>query len=180
MSQHDKTQVATPEIVELVGVLEKILRAQYEDYKKIANFIELKQEAIRNANMQEITGICQDEHVVAQHATQLEKQRLLLTGELTSKLQPNASEPLTVSQIAEVLEDPDRQRILELATQLKQTVKEVRQASSIVHKAADVLSAHMGGLLQTMQSVLSKAQVYSQKGRISVVTQSQYCLDLKS
>ena len=180
MSQHDKQQVVTPEIAELVGVLEKILRAQHDDYKKIAKFIERKQEAIRNANMQEITSICQDEHEVAQHATQLEKQRLLLTGDLTSRLQPNASEPLTVSQIAEVLVGPDRERILELSTALKQTVKDVRQASSIVRKAADKLAAHMGGLLQTMQSVLSKAQVYSQQGRISVATQSQYCLDLKS
>ena len=105
---------------------------------------------------------------------------MLLTGKLTSKLQPDASEPLTVSQIAEVLEEPDRQRILEISAALKHTVKEVRQASSIVRKAADTLSAHMGGLLQTMQSVLSKAQVYSQQGKLSVSMQSQYCLDLKS
>lgn len=180
MSQHDKAQVVTPEIVELVGLLERILCAQHDDYKKIANFIERKQEAIRNADMHQITSICQEEHVVTQHATQLEKQRLQLTGDLTSRLQPDAREPLTVSQIAEVLVDPDRQRILELSTALKQTVKEVRQASSIVRKAADALAAHMGGLLQTMQSALSKAQVYSQHGRISLAAQSQYCLDLKS
>ncbi len=180
MSQHDESQVVIPEVVELVGVLEKILSALHDDYKKIARLIERKKEAIRSANMQEITGICKEEHVVAQHATQLEKQRLVLIGDLTSRLQPNASEPLTVSGIADALDDPDRDRILELAHALKQTVKEVRQASSVVRKAADTLAAHMGGLLQTMQSVLSKAQVYSQKGRISVSAQSQYCLDIKS
>lgn len=180
MSQHDKSQVVTPEVVELIGLLESILCAQHDDYKKIAKLIERKQEAIRNANMQDITGICQEEQVVAQHATQLEKQRLVLTGDLTSRLQPNASEPLTVSRIADALDEPDRDRILELTNALKQTVKEVRQASSIVRKAADALATHMSGLLQTMQSVLSKAQVYSQQGRISAATQSQFCLDIKS
>lgn len=180
MSQCDELQVVTPEVVELVGLLERILCAQHDDYKKIAKLIERKKEAIRNANMQAITGICKEEHVVAQHATQLEKQRLVLIGELTSRLQPDASEPLTVSRIASVLEEPDCDRVLELANALKQTVKEVRQSSSVVRKAADALAVHMGGLLQTMQTVLSKAQVYSQQGRISAATQSQYCLDIKS
>lgn len=180
MSKHDEIQEATPQIIKLVRLLEGILCAQHDDYKKIAEYIARKQEAIRNANMEDITNICQHEHVVAQHATQLEKQRLVLIGEITSRLQPNASDPLTVSQIAESLAEPDRNRILELAGALQQTVNEVRAASSIVRKASDALAVHMGGLLQTMQSVLSKAQVYSQKGRISIATQSQFCLDIKS
>lgn len=180
MSKHDKQIIATPEVIKLVGLLERILCAQHDDYKKIAKLIERKQEAIRNANMQDITSICQDEHVVAQHVTQLEKQRLVLVGDLTSRLQPNASDPLKVSQIADALAESDRNRILEITRDLQQTVKEVRQASSVVRKASDALAVHMGGLLQTMQSVLSKAQVYSQQGRISIAAQSQYCLDIKS
>lgn len=180
MSKHDESNNAAPEVIKLIGLLEKILIAQHDDYKKIAKLIERKQEAIRNADMQDITSICQEEHQVAQHVTQLEKQRLILVGDLTSRLQPNASEPLRVSQIADVLTEPDRKRIMEITNALQQTVKEVRQASSVVRKASDTLAIHMGGLLQTMQSVLSKAQVYSQKGRISIATQSQYCLDIKS
>ncbi len=70
--------------------------------------------------------------------------------------------------------------MLQLSDELRSTIEEVRGSSRIVRAAADALARHMGGLLQTVQSALSRARVYSDQGRIATGAQYQFCLDLKS
>ena len=59
-------------------------------------------------------------------------------------------------------------------------VDEVRTVSGMVRGAADALSRHMTGLMQSVQSVLASAKVYGRRGRLVSSGQNQYCVDVKS
>ncbi len=180
MSSCEHESTTSTSVNELVMRLEQILHSQQQDYEKLGQLIQRKREAIRQADMNAIADLCQKENTIAQHVTELEKTRLILSAELTRTLDPKASRPLSMSEVAQAIDEPNRSRLLQLSQALRETIEEVRAASSIVRAAADGLSRHMGGLLQTVQSALSRARVYSDRGRIATGAQYQFCLDLKS
>ena len=180
MSSCEPESTTSTSVDELVMRLEQILHGQQQDYEKLGKLIQCKREAIRQADMNAIAQLCQQENTIAQHVTELEKTRLILSAELTRTLDPTASRPLSMSEVAQAIDEPNRSRLLQLSQALRGTIEEVRAASSIVRAAADGLSRHMGGLLQTVQSALSRARVYSDRGRIATGAQYQFCLDIKS
>ncbi len=180
MSSREQESNALVSVDELVMRLEQILRSQQQDYEKLGQLIECTRQAIRKADIDAIADLCQQENTIAQHVTELEKARLTLVGKLTETLDPTASKPLAISEVAQAIDEPDRSRMLELSDELRSTIEEVRGSSRIVRAAADALARHMGGLLQTVQSALSRARVYSDQGRIATGAQYQFCLDLKS
>ena len=180
MSNCEPKPTTSTSVDELVMRLEQILHSQQKDYENLGQLIQSKREAIRQADMNAIAELCQQENTIAQHVTELEKTRLILSAELTRTLDPTASRPLSMSEVAQAIDEPNRSRLLQLSQALRATIEEVRAASSIVRAAADALSRHMGGLLQTVQSALSRARVYSDQGRIAIGAQYQFCLDLKS
>ena len=180
MSSREQESAALVSVDELVMRLEQILRSQQQDYEKLGQLIERTRQAIRKADINAIADLCQEENTIAQHVTELEKARLILAGKLTETLDPTASKPLSISEVAQAIDEPNRSRMLQLSDELRSTVEEVRGSSRIVRAAADALARHMGGLLQTVQSALSRARVYSDQGRIATGAQYQFCLDLKS
>ena len=180
MSSREPESTTLTNVDELVMQLELLLRSQQQDYENLGQMIQRKREAIRHADMNAITDLCQQENTIAQKVTETEKARLILTAELTRAIDPKASRPLSMSEVAQAIDEPNRTRLLQLSQTLRGTIEEVRAASRIVRAAADGLSRHMGGLLQTVQSALSRARVYSDRGRIATGAQYQFCLDLKS
>ena len=180
MSSCEPEPTTSTSVDELVMRLEQILHSQQKDYENLGQLIQSKREAIRQADMNAIAELCQQENTIAQHVTELEKTRLILSAELTRTLDPTASRPLSMNEVAQAIDEPNRSRLLQLSQALRGTIEEVRAASSIVRAAADELSRHMAGLLQTVQSALSRARVYSDRGRIALGAQYQFCLDLKS
>ena len=180
MSQHDKEQLVKPDIVELVGMLERILRAQHDDYKKLSNFIEHKKEAIRQAQIETIAQICEQENVIAQEMGELEKKRLTLVGEITATLRPDAMTPMTMLEIAASADEAQAARLIARRKELRASVKQVRRASSVVRTASEKLNQHMIGVLQTVRSALSGAGVYERKGQVALGAQLEFSVDVKS
>ena len=180
MSDHEKTVPCEANVDELLGHLAQILASQQKDYQRLAQLIEAKREAVRRADINAITDLCQRENTIAQHVTELEKSRLTLAARLTQELAPASKQPLSMSQLAELLDEPQRTRFLGLSQDLRATIEEVRSSSRIVRVASDALARHMGGLLQVFQSSLSRARVYSDRGQLTIGAQYQFCLDLKS
>jgi len=175
-----KPPLAATDVVERLDLLEKILRAQIEIHHRLLDFIQRKKEAIRTANLAQIESLCQQENVVAQKLTALEKHRLELVGQLTHVFQPKADRPLTMTEIATRLPEPQQGRLTALAIQLRDDLTRVKQQSSIVRAAAETLARHMSGIMQTVNSALGKARVYGQRGRLVVGTQVQTIVDFKS
>ncbi len=163
-----------------IRLLEETLRRQLEAHKLLLGCVERNREAVRQADMQQIRSICEEQNTVAQGLAELEKVRLTLVGRLTECLEPDAQRPLSLSRIAAELDEPARGRFETLAAQLKQAVENVRKASLVVRTAADTLARHMSGLMQSVQSALGRATVYGRRGRIETGQQNQFCLDITS
>jgi hypothetical protein len=163
-----------------ITALERILRRQLEDHERMLACLQRNREAVRRADMEAIRFVCQEQNSIAQQMAEVEKSRLTVVGRLTEILQPQASAPLSVSQIAEAVGEPAGHRLTGLAGQLRVAVGEVRRTSSVVRTAADALARHMSGLMQTVQSALSRARVYSHRGRLATGAQSRFSIDLTS
>lgn len=160
--------------------LTSILGKQIELHRALRALIERKRDAIRTADIDAITELCRRENAVAQQLGDLEKKRLEIVGLLTGRFEPDAVTPLTLREITRHA-DPSRQTELRLlADTLRAEVEAVRRASSIVRAAAEALSRHMSGILQTVTGALSRVGVYERRGRIAGTTQTQNCVDLTS
>lgn len=173
-------QSPATEMNEHIARLERIMRDQLQGHELLLECIHRKREAVRTADLDSIASICQREHTIVQRLAEMEKARLELIGKLTEALDSQAKAPLTVSRIAEAIDDPVRSRLCALAEKLRCTVLEARQASSVVRAATEALARHMTGIMQTVQSVLSQARVYSHSGRIAAGAQYQFCVDVTS
>lgn len=115
MSSREPESTTLVSVDELVMRLEQILRSQQQDYEKLGQLIERTRQAIRKADMNAIAELCQEENTIAQHVTDLEKARLILAGKLTEMLDPTASKPLSIREVAQAIDEPNRSRMLELS-----------------------------------------------------------------
>ncbi len=163
-----------------ITLLEENLRSQLESHRTLLRSIERNREAVRQADMQQIRSICEQKNVIAQHLSELEKQRLMILGRLTERLEPDAERPVSLDRIAAALKEPARGRFEALAAELRTAIEDVRTASAVVRGASDALARHMTGLMQTVQSVLGRAKVYGRRGRLVTGEQNQFCLDIRS
>jgi len=158
----------------------RMLAVQLESHRQLLSCIQRKREAIRTADVNAITDLCQQENVIIQRLGDVEKQRLTLIGQMTERLAPHAAVPLTLPQIAEAVDDGRGQALLGLAEDLRCAIDEVRHESSIVNLAAQSLSRHMAGIMQTINGALSRLGVYERRGRVAVGTQTEFRVDIKS
>ncbi len=163
-----------------VDQLECTLRALLQEHQHLLGFIEQKREAIRTADIQRITSICEQENTIVQRLTELEKRRIELVGLITERSEPEAKRPLPVAAIAETVNEPARTRLLALGEQLRSTMGEVRRASSVVRAAAEALDRHLAGIMHTVQSALSRARVYGSRGRLAAGAQTHFSVDLET
>lgn len=161
-------------------MLERILSAQIEEHQRLRGCIDRKREAIRTADINAVSEICGEENAVIQRVAELERRRLELVGRMTQSLDAKASAPMTLSQLAVALGDGQGSRLAAYADQLRSLIADVKRQSSIVRNAAEALSRHMSGIVQTVHSALSRARVYSRRGQINLGVQLESSLDLKS
>ena len=175
---------ARPTIIADLGreitLLEENLRSQLEGHRTLLTCIERNREAVRQASMQQIHSICEQKNEIVQHLSELEKQRLMVLGRLTERLEPDAERPIPLDRITAALEEPARGRFEVLGAELRAAIEETRTASAVVRGATDALARHMSGLMQTVQSVLGRAKVYGRLGRLVTGEQNQFCVDIRS
>ncbi len=164
----------------VIDQLEQILQSQLSGYGRMRTCLNEKREAIAQADMAEIERICREQQRIAQTVTELEKHRLALIGRLTEAMKPQASEPLSISDVAEQADDERKARLLRVRDDLLALVHTVQRESSVVRQAAESLSRHMTGLIQTVQNTLSQAGVYGQRGRVQDGAVSRHAIDVKS
>ena len=157
-----------------------MLRAQLAVHEQLLQCVADKREAIRSADIAKVSDICGRENTLIQGLAEIEKQRLRLVGELTQSIHSKSQKPLTMNEISQSAAEPQRTRLLALTAQLREIVTELRAQSSIVRVAAETLSRHMSGIVQTVHSALSRARVYGERGRIAMGSQVQSMLDIKS
>jgi hypothetical protein len=158
----------------------KVMTHQLEHYRRLHGCINRKRQAIRSADIDAITALCQMENALIQRLGDLEKQRLECVGRVTERAAPRAAQPLSASEIAARLDGPIGAALAQLATRLRDAVTDVRRESSVVAAAADALNRHVSGIMQTVTGALTGTRVYESRGRLAVAAQPDHCIDIKS
>lgn len=144
--------------------LEEILRAEQAAHARLMELLESKRSAMRAARVGELPDCCRRENQQVQEIARLEKRRLEIAGELTLLLEPQATRPWTLAELAERLGEPRRGRLLVLREQLRQQVEAVAAQSSVVRRASEALLRHMQGLAASVGSALTQVGLYTRQG----------------
>jgi predicted signal transduction protein with EAL and GGDEF domain len=164
----------------ILAALEAALRGLIEAHDRLLALLERKREAIRSADLAALSAMAGDEQREIERIITLDAQRVEAIRALAAWLKRPAAPAPTVSEIAAAAGEPAGPRLAALGAQLRDRLIEAHRASSVLRAAAEALSRHMTGLIQTVQSALSRARVYGQRGRIDPGAQVQFALDIRS
>jgi hypothetical protein len=164
----------------MIEALERILRAQLADHRRLLDCLDRKREAIRTAQIGRVSDIVEEERRVAVRIAEADRHRGELVRRIAQALMPAAQQPPALAELAHLVEEPIRTRLLASAAELRDAAEEVRSRSSIIRAAAEALSRHMSGVMQSVQSALSRAGVYGRRGEMALGAQLEFSVDVKS
>jgi hypothetical protein len=151
----------TPE--RLILVLEKSKAL----YQQLLAHSKDRRAALRAGDFAGFSQIDEPERRIVAQIEELDQLRLGEAKALAMRvgLSPDAS----LVEIAEKLPHASGGRVIALRDELRSLVLEVRRESSVVRQAAERLSAHIAGIVQSVHSVLAHANIYSSGGQIATV-----------
>lgn len=152
---------------ELEALLAKLLQA----HERLLQAIEQHRIALSHASGDEIRAAVEQETTALVEIADLERARATLVG---------ANEPRTLSQLAETLPEPARDRILGMAAQLRELIQVLRTRQAIVRSATRSLLSHTHGLMAQVGAALSHAGTYGRAGRVQSTTPACAALDLST
>jgi type VI protein secretion system component VasF len=179
-SRPSHEQPQSPTVPMMLDALEKMLRSQLEEHQKLLALLERKREAVRQAKIDAIGQLIEDERRQIERIAEIDRAREQIVRRLTAQLEPDAAEPLALSAIADRIDEPVQSRLLGTAAQLRELVMKVRQTSTVVRSAAEALSNHISGVMQSFHAALSRAGVYGRQGHLAGGAQIEHSIDVKS
>jgi hypothetical protein len=149
----------TPE--RLVTVLERTKAL----YQQLHGHSKARRAALRAGDFAGFSKIDEPERRIVAQIEELDQLRLGESKALAARLglPPDAS----LAEIGQRLPPAIGARVIALREELRALVLEVRRESSVVRQAAERLSAHIAGIVQSVHSVLAHANIYSSGGQIA-------------
>lgn len=145
--------------------LESHLRDLLTEHESLLTLVRRKQKAMREADARLVGDCCELENERVQKIGEIEKTRQVVVAELTAMLAPGAAKPLTVSQIAERLDEPQRGKLLVLQAKLVGVIHDVRQESAVTKAAMERLLSHVNGMVQTIVKTVGGG-TYGRQGEV--------------
>lgn len=144
--------------------VETTLREQLDRHASLLTLLERKRRSLRTADYRDVTECCRLENSHVQALAELEKRRLVESAELTLALNPTAKEPMRLGEMAALLPEPARSRLLALRGQLRERIEGVRNEVSIARRATESLAKHMQGVLQVISGAATGIVTYTREG----------------
>lgn len=141
----------------VVAAIEAVMGQMVTLHEELLALLIRKHGAVRKADVEAMAQLCGLENEKLQAISELEKQRQELAAKLTLLLNPKASEPLRVAQLAEKLPEPSRGRLLVMRQQLRAKLESVKEQTAIARRAADTLVRHVQGLVQGVTAATTQA-----------------------
>lgn len=146
--------------------LEHLMRQLTGEHDRLLDRIRRKQQAVRGGEPGLIEQCCKAENELVQRIAEIEKRRQNAVGEITGHIAPDQREPLTLSRIAESVEEPRRGRLLMLRRELREAVEAVRRENDVARRATEGLLAHVQGVMQQVTHALTSAGTYGSNGTV--------------
>lgn len=154
-------------ILQLLERLDATLTDAVQRQRQLGILLERKRLALRSGDLEDMKRLGALESTVVQAVGELEKRRVTLVAELTRKLRPQSSQALQMRELADVLPEPYRGRLLVTRTKLIDAMKAVQQQTSVVRRASESLVSHVNGLIRTIGVVSSGGAAYGQTGQMN-------------
>jgi len=146
--------------------LEAVLAVMHEEHVLLEALLHRKREAIRAADHFLVRSCTEQENTRVQAIGELEKRRMEIVGDLTLRINPSATAPMSLPELAQLLPEPARGRLLVRRQQLRELMEKVRTEASVVRRATEMLSRHMQGLMQTIGGAIQGGGVYGRRGAL--------------
>jgi hypothetical protein len=147
--------------------LESALRDLLAEHDALLALLNRKHQAVRHAKPAVVEECLERENGRVQRIAELEKQRQQIVATLTEQADAEASEPLTISRIAESADAAQRERLLGLAGLLRQRMAEVQRESRIIKQATQGLLKHVHGVMQRVTGAVTGVGTYGSSGRLN-------------
>lgn len=147
--------------------LETTLRDLLNEHDALLALLNRKHQAVRHAKPAVVEECLERENGRVQRIAELEKRRQQCVADLTERADAEASEPLTISRIAEAAEPDQRERLLGLAGVLRQRMIEVQRESRVIKQATDGLLKHVQGVMQRVTGAVTGVGTYGSSGRLN-------------
>lgn len=149
-------------LAELEGYLTQLCDA----HQQFLVLIERKKQALRSAKVKIIQECCQEENLLIQKISAIEKRRLHVVGRITGFLTPDAKVPLSLTDIATSLSEPEKDRLILQQQRLIGLVENVKLENSIVQSATQALLGHVQGVIQMIGQAFDSVGTYGNKGKV--------------
>lgn len=160
-----------PDADALGAALETLMRNLIAAHERLLDAMEAHRLALTRADSAEIAAAVELETDALTEIAELERARATLMGD---------NGPRTVTQLAQTLPDGARDRVLGLATQLRELIHELRGRQAVVRAASRSLLSHTQGLMAQVGAALSHAGTYGRAGKVQSTTPACAALDLSS
>jgi len=148
------------EVRELIALLRETLSV-YEAWLPLCH---AKRQALAAADTAALNDLLRRENAKLQAAGELEKRRLTLVAALTRRVNPRASEPMKMLDLAEALDEPERSELLLTRLTLRERMQEVHRESSIARRTTESLARHMNAMVRSVAAVAAGVTTYTPRG----------------
>ena len=163
-------------------MMERLLRAQLEGWRRALLATDRQREALRKADGVALEQVGLEQQQIAKTLATLDQQRERLAVAMQKHIAPKVTNllPLTNLLAAASADVEQRERLMSIAADLRNTIETAKHRSSIVRNAAETLNKHIAGIQQTVHSALSRARVYGRRGKLALGSAMPAAVDIKS
>lgn len=157
-------------MVDPIAQLETNLGELLAEHDALLALLERKHQAIRHAKPAVVEECLERENGRLQRIGELEKHRQQLVAELTERFAPQATEPMTLAQVADLVGDDQRERLLGMLGVLRERMEQVRHRTYVIAQASQGLLRHVHGVVQRVTGAVTGAGTYGRSGRLYSTT----------
>ena len=147
-----------------ITTLDRILQKQLQLHTTLLDLLKQKREAISKSDPDQMNNICELEKEKMHLIKQLENKRQQIVINVTRYLNPNATAPLSMQEIAEYVGGPEGDRLMIRRNQLRQKMQDVHSQASVAKRATESLMRHMQSIVQTIAAASSGTASYGESG----------------
>jgi len=178
--------------------LDSVLRQLVVEHEELLKIAGLHRSAIAHADARLMSECLNAQAIAAARIGELEKLRQSAVAQFTGTIRSmgtiapapvsgrgpttlNTSGPrVTIAQLAKLLSDPMRTRLLSAADLLRDVLNRLHREHAAIKSAAESLSAHMEGLMRQVCRGLSHAGTYARTGNVDASVTVTTALDIRS
>jgi hypothetical protein len=165
---------------EHLETLDSLLGRLIELQTELLGALHAKRDAIRHADGDAIVDAARREDALAQELRNADAQRLRVVAAIAQHLFPPRATTPTITEIAEALEDPIGQRLLERAVALRSLIEQATEQNAVLREATDRLGLHLRGLVSLIHTAMDRARTYNRTGAMHNGAQLSTGLDITS